>query len=111
VISLTDYGHEGSALNLLGPDGTREQREALSTHRLVDQSTPPCFLWHTEEDEPVPVENSLFFASALRRNGVPFELHVFEEGAHGIGMGGDPPHLWSGCLIRWMTFRGWARPS
>lgn len=111
VISLTEHGHEGSAHGLLGEGATMEQRESLSTHHLVTEQTPPAFLWHTEQDEPVPVENSLMFASALRKNKVPFELHVFEEGVHGIGMGGDPPHQWTSCLIRWMAVRGWSRPA
>lgn len=52
----------------------------------VDSNTPKCFIWHTYEDALVPVENALMFASALRKNGVPFELHVFEKGPHALSL-------------------------
>ena len=78
--------HEGSHHALLGEEASRELREKLSTHRQVDGQTPPTFLWHTVEDEPVPVENGLLFARACRGAGVPFEMHLYENGKHGLGM-------------------------
>ena len=59
-------------------------QEALSLETRVTPETPPTFLWHTVEDDTVPVENSLLYAAACRRNGVPFELHIYEHGGHGI---------------------------
>jgi acetyl esterase/lipase len=88
VIALaTPYGHSGSLKNLLGPNPPRELIEELSNERQVTKDTPPTFLAHTSEDRAVPVENSLLFALALRKEKVLAELHVFEKGQHGLGLG------------------------
>jgi len=88
VLTLGEFTHEGSRDNLLGDaDGSeslQSQVEALSLEKRVSAAVPPTFLWHTVEDGAVPVENSLMYASACRRNGVPFELHIFERGGHGL---------------------------
>ena len=88
VLTLGEFTHEGSKTNLLGSpeeaDNLLALTEALSLETRVTPQTPPTFLWHTAEDGSVPVENSLMYASALRKNGVPFELHIFERGGHGI---------------------------
>ena len=78
--------NRGSFLNLLGDaDFTEENCRALSQECLVTAQTPPAFLWHTLEDTGVPCENTLRYAKALRRAGVPFELHIYEKGSHGRG--------------------------
>ena len=59
----------------------------MSLEEQVSEDTPPTFLWHTYEDQAVPVENSLLFMQALRRAGVPFEGHIYPRGCHGIGLG------------------------
>lgn len=88
VIALaTEYGHAGSLKNLLGEKPSQELIENLSNEKQVTKQTPPTFLAHTNEDTGVPPENSLLFALALRKAGVPFELHVFEKGQHGLGLG------------------------
>ena len=88
VIALaTPYGHSGSLKNLLGAGPSQELIESLSNERQVTSKTPPTFLAHTNEDKGVPAENSILFALALRKAGVPVELHLFEKGAHGLGMG------------------------
>ena len=88
VIALaTPYGHTGSLRNLLGENPSRDLIEGLSNERQVTENTPPTFLAHTNEDKGVPAENSLLFALALRKAGVPVELHLFEKGPHGLGMG------------------------
>ncbi|MDI9468812.1 MAG: alpha/beta hydrolase [Bacillota bacterium] len=88
VISGTDVGHRGSFENLLGDRiGDPEALARVSLETRVTGETPPCFLWHTANDEAVPVENSLLFAMALARAGVPFELHVYPDGAHGLSLG------------------------
>jgi acetyl esterase/lipase len=88
VIALAKpYGHSGSLKNLLGPNPSQELIEDLSNERRVTKETPPTFLAHTSEDRAVPVENSLLFALALRKEKVPVELHVFEKGQHGLGLG------------------------
>jgi dipeptidyl aminopeptidase/acylaminoacyl peptidase len=66
---------------------------------------------HTADDTVVPVENSLMFASALRRSGVPFELHVFEHGPHGFGLAPNDPVLarWTQLCAAWLAKHGWAK--
>ena len=86
VITFGQYRHEGSMHNLLGRPAPEDLRTSLSNELQVTAQTPPTFLWHTADDAGVPVENSLLFALALRRAGVPFGLHVYERGAHGLGL-------------------------
>src|SRR6185436_15056474 len=71
----------------LGPDGTPEQKRLLSPRLNVRKDTPPCFVWQTVEDDKVVVENALAFANALREKGIPYDLHLYENGRHGIGLG------------------------
>jgi acetyl esterase/lipase len=109
VITMGEFTHAGSKKNLLGPSPSEELVRLLSNELQVTPETPPCFIWHTVEDPAVPVENALLFAGALRRARVPFELHVYEKGGHGLGMPGAgklaPP--WDEALGRWMSARGW----
>lgn len=87
VITSGEFAHRGSFDNLLGEKkDDPEALYALSLENRVDPDTCPAFLWHTYADELVPLENSLLLASALRRAGVPFELHVFPEGIHGLSL-------------------------
>ncbi len=67
-------------------DRSRAAREALTTYRLVNEKTPPCFIWHTSEDEGVDVTHSLKFADALHRHKIPVEMHIFPKGRHGLGL-------------------------
>jgi acetyl esterase/lipase len=88
VIALaTEYGHAGSRRNLLGDHPSRELVESLSNERQVTKDTPQTFLAHTNADTGVPAENALLFALALRKEKVPVELHLFERGQHGLGLG------------------------
>jgi acetyl esterase/lipase len=98
--ALEPFAHKGCIRNLLGDSPSPECLEAISCDRHVTAKTPPCFLWHTGEDTGVPLENSLIFASALRRNGVPFELHLYQKGRHGLGLGA--PFNWADDCLRWM---------
>jgi acetyl esterase/lipase len=110
VISMVHEPHAGSLENLLGTDSDPETRRRLSVETRVDASTPPTFLWHTADDAVVPVSHSLRYASALAENGVQFELHVFERGLHGLGLGhGEGPlEAWSNLCAEWLRLRGWA---
>ncbi len=81
------YVHQGSQKNLLGDNPAPELVQLLSNAKQVTAETPPCFVWHTQADQAVPVENGLDFYSALVKAKVPSELHVFPEGKHGIGLG------------------------
>ncbi|HEU4386517.1 MAG TPA: alpha/beta hydrolase [Blastocatellia bacterium] len=110
VISMGPLTHEGSKTNLLGKDPSPDLVKLLSNELQVTSQTPPCFIWHTWEDTTVKVENSLEFAAALRRNGVLFDLHIYEKGRHGIGLADKPPfanaHPWSRDLVFWMKAQG-----
>ncbi|MEH7545883.1 MULTISPECIES: alpha/beta hydrolase [Bacillaceae] len=86
VISMGEYTHEGSRLNLLGEKPEAELVELLSNENQITEETPPAFLWHTADDASVPVQNSLKFAAGLSRHKVPFDLHIFESGRHGLGL-------------------------
>ena len=77
-----------------------EQVARLSCEKTVTKHTPPAFIWHTVEDQGVPVENSLMYAAALQKNAIPFELHIYEKGPHGTGLFNG--HPWAGEAIRWM---------
>lgn len=114
VITMGDLTHGGSKKNLLGENPSAELVQELSNELQVKKETPPCFLFHTVEDKGVPVENSLNFAVALRKAGVPFELHVYENGPHGVGLGsrvygGGERHAWTVECARWLKERGFAR--
>lgn len=106
VISLGELGHDGSRQNLLGENPSPELIALLSNELHVTPQTPPCFLWHTGEDNGVKVENSLEFALALQRNDVPFDLHIYQKGPHGIGLADKPPfnnvHPWARDLQFWL---------
>jgi acetyl esterase/lipase len=109
VISMTDgITHQGSRRNLLGDNPTQALVAELSNEEHVTAQTPPTFLFHTANDAVVPVENSLLFASALRAAKVPFELHVFEQGPHGVGLAQDDPVLsvWPSLLQHWLRVQG-----
>jgi len=111
VITMGEYTHSGSKDNLLGKDPSPELVRNLSNELQVTKDTPPCFIWHTDEDKAVPVENALLFAEALRKAGVPFDLHIYEKGQHGIGLGSrtfDPAkwHPWTRDLVFWLEAQG-----
>ncbi|WP_245948061.1 alpha/beta hydrolase [Paenibacillus sambharensis] len=109
VITMQDnYTHQGSRESLLGTDPDPELIELLSNERHVTPDTPPAFLWHTSDDGAVPVDNSLAFATALRRNGVLFDLHVYASGRHGMGLAEDSRHVsgWSAALESWLRTNG-----
>ena len=107
VINLDEFAHIGSRDNLLGVNPPPELIVHLSSEQQVRKDTPPCFIWHTWEDTGVLAENSVAFAMALRKSGVPFELHVYERGGHGLGLG-DPRHRWSEDCLAWLRERRFA---
>lgn len=90
--------------SLVGDKPTPQLLALLSLERGVSDRTPPVFLWHTADDKRVPVENSLLFADALRKHGIPFELHVFAHGRHGLGIKNDVPAVqaWMGLCATWL---------
>jgi acetyl esterase/lipase len=100
--------HKGSQTNLLGDNPSPELLLELSTERQVTAHTPPTFLFHTNEDDGVSAENSVQFYLALRRAGVPAELHIYEKGPHGVGLAPLDPILstWPDRMLAWMRGRG-----
>lgn len=99
--------HGGSRNNLLGANPDPELVKLLSNELQVTKETPPTFLWSTADDAAVKVENSLQFALSLRKNNVPFELHVYPHGRHGLGLGAPPDksqdrHPWVKEAARWL---------
>jgi acetyl esterase/lipase len=117
VITMGAKTHIGSRNNLLGKNPSPELIKLLSNELHVTKDTPPCFLFHTCEDPAVPVENSLEFAAALRRAGVPFDLHIYQKGKHGIGLGSvpyspyDPAklHPWTRDCVFWLKVQGFVK--
>lgn len=85
VITSGTYAHHDSFRGLL-QERYEELAEAMSLEKRVTNTTPPAFIWHTFEDGLVPVENSMLFAAALREQNIPFELHIYPRGAHGLSL-------------------------
>jgi dipeptidyl aminopeptidase/acylaminoacyl peptidase len=103
--------HQGSKTALLGDNPDPELVKRLSGELAVTANTPPTFLFHTNSDMAVPAENSVHYYLALRRAGVSAEMHIFERGAHGVGLANDDPALseWSTLLANWLRGRGLVR--
>ena len=93
VASLTNFWHEGSAVNLLGDRKDKAMLRKLTAEYQVNEQTPPAFIWHTAEDNAVPVENSLRLAKALVAHNVPVSMHIFPYGPHGVGLGNEKSPL------------------
>ena len=100
--------HAGSLKNLLGDNPDPKLVENLSNELQVTAQTPPTFIFHTTNDNGVPVENSVRFYLALRKAKVPVEMHLFENGPHGVGMALNDPSLsaWPSLLMNWLRARG-----
>jgi acetyl esterase/lipase len=108
VISFTQYVHKGSMTALLGDHPDPKLVENLSNELQVTARTPPTFLFHTNADTTVPAENSVMFYMALRKAGVPAELHIYEHGPHGVGLAPTDEALssWPARLADWVRGRG-----
>ncbi len=98
--------HEGTFENVSG--GSQALRQRLSLEKQVRPDMPPVFLWHTREDASVPCRNSLLFASALEQKGIPFSVHIYHRGIHGLSLAnelvyaaGDMPAV-SGDVPSWV---------
>jgi dipeptidyl aminopeptidase/acylaminoacyl peptidase len=114
VITMGEWTHRGSFENLLGKNPSPELVKEVSNEQHVTSDTPCCFIFATSDDPVVPVENSLMFADALRRAGVPFDLHIYQHGPHGIGLGAkiyDPEHMhpWTHDCHFWLKEQKFAR--
>lgn len=112
ITSSEEYSHKGSFDNLLQERvEDKELMEFLSPEKQVSKDTPPTFIFHAYGDDCVPMENSMMFASALKKADVPFELHIFPRGCHGFGTAEyeasayeDVEHIssWVPLSVRWL---------
>jgi dipeptidyl aminopeptidase/acylaminoacyl peptidase len=102
------FTHTGSRDNLLGKNAPEELVKEFSNDEQVTAKTPPTFLFHTSEDTAVPPENSIQFYLALRKARVPAELHIYEKGAHGVGLAPNDAVLrtWKDRLADWLKGHG-----
>ena len=109
VISMTaDYTHKGSVANLLGPSPDPKLLHDLSNETQVTAETPPTFIFQTTEDTGVPAGNCIGFYLALQKAGVPVEMHIFQNGKHGVGLAKDVPgtNKWPQLCSEWLYLRG-----
>ena len=110
VVTMEEsFTHMGSRQNLLSDEWQDEKLVKLfSNEQNVTKDTPPCFIWHTATDEAVPVKNSFALAEALSQNNVYFELHIFPEGCHGLGLAYDHQDIkvWSDCACTFLKKLG-----
>lgn len=116
ISSNPEYYHGGSFKNLTGSD-EQSAYDNVSPDRFIDKNTPPAFIWHTLDDTAVPVENAFIFAKKLKEYNVPFALHIFESGVHGLSVCnknsfiGNPDYLrpdiekWTELCADWLNKR------
>jgi acetyl esterase/lipase len=107
VISFTDtVTHKGSKRTLLGENPDKDLINNYSNELQVKEDTPPAFLVHADNDEAVPVENTLLMYKALRKKKIPAELHILSEGGHGFGLGLNNEHVasWTNSLKLWLNW-------
>jgi acetyl esterase/lipase len=109
VVSMTsEFTHKGSRKNLLGDNPDPELARTLSNATQVTPQTPPTFIFQTDADTTVPAENSVEFYLALRKAKVPAEMHIYQNGKHGVGLAPSDPVLstWKDRLADWLKMRG-----
>jgi acetyl esterase/lipase len=113
VISLVEpWTHQGSKTNLLGEAPDPALARSLSSETQVTATTPPTFIYQTNADTTTPAENAVSYYLALRKAGVPAEMHIFKDGRHGSGLGMTDPALseWPKLLTNWLRGSGWLKP-
>ncbi len=107
VITMQEaIDHPQSRQQLIGETPTADQIRHYSAEQMADENTPPTFLLHAVDDPAVKVENSVVMFTALRRLGVPVEMHLFEQGAHGFGIRdalGLPVAIWPELMMGWIA--------
>lgn len=113
VISMQEgITHMGSRNNLLGEKANAESIEKYSNEKRVDANTPKTFLVHATDDKAVPVENSINYYLALKQNKVPVEMHIYENGGHGFGLGVDGTNkYWPKNCENWLYANGYILKS
>lgn len=118
VISMeAGVTHGGSRKNLLGDKPEEKLVAEFSNEKRITKETPPTFIFHTDEDKAVLPENAIRFYMALKKAGVPAELHIYEKGRHGVGLGTDPKWTggdtyaadWTNRLTKWLKLHGFTK--
>lgn len=109
VISMqNDITHKGSQINLLGNNASQDLIDSFSNEKKVTAKTPPAFLIHATDDTVVLPENSIDYYLALKKNGVTAELHLYEKGGHGFGLGvNDTSKYWTRDCEEWLRANGY----
>lgn len=111
VVSFGAYTHGGSRESLLGQENADnwELVRKFSNELHITPDTPEAFIWHTAADQAVPVENSLNLALALSAQGVPYEMHIFPQGQHGLGLAEEFEDVkqWAPLLQKWLVLRNY----
>ncbi|KAB8138522.1 alpha/beta hydrolase [Gracilibacillus oryzae] len=105
VLSMGAYTHEGSKHNLIGPDAADFLIDHYSAEKLVTANTPPAFIWSTADDASVSVFNSLQYVQALQQYHINYDLHIYQEGRHGLGLADEHPHayMWKDVCLNWLN--------
>lgn len=109
VIDMGMYGHDVTRNALLGARCKMAMRELMSLQFQVNEDTPEAFIWHTATDSVVDVTNSLLYAQALREEDIPFEMHIYPMGEHGLGLAENEEYVakWSDNLMEWLKLKNW----
>ena len=111
VVSFGAFTHRGSRESLLGQENADnwELVRKFSNELHITPDTPEAFIWHTAADQAVPVENSLNLALALSAQGVPYEMHIFPQGQHGLGLAEEYEDVkqWTALLQKWLVLRNY----
>jgi len=108
VITFGEFAHIGSRENLIGINPSQQLIDLYSNEKQVSSETPPTFLVHAEDDNAVPVQNSLLFYDALLKNKVKAEMHIYTAGGHGFGLyNSTTQDYWFDRLTEWMKANGW----
>ncbi len=108
VITFGGFAHIGSRENLIGTSPSQQSIDLYSNEKQITAETPPTFLVHAEDDNTVPVQNSLMFYDALLQNKVKAEMHIYTAGGHGFGLhNATTKDYWFDRLQEWMDANGW----
>ena len=109
VVTAGEYAHRGSFVQLTGTQDVAAHQRFTLEDKIIP-ATPPVFVWHTMEDETVPVENTLLLLNALHKAGVPCEAHLFEKGRHGTSISTPEVdadsahrHCWVQLAVEWLN--------
>jgi acetyl esterase/lipase len=111
ILFGSEFSHRGSQENLIGADASKELVDYYSNEKQVTEKTPPAFIFFTNEDTAVPVENGVEFYLALRKHKIPAELHIYQKGAHGQGLAKNQRsnETWPALCKAWLVNNGFLK--